>query len=428
MRKSKNDDAWKKIFEEHQILNKLENSDYIKISSSQIKNITGREARVMTKFDHKSQLPKLFASNNLSILPISRGEYIIGRFETFHTFNEDNSKIKKIGFPSFLESLTIEDITSEATAINCAFISGIISDFAKESSLHQTVNGRMSSSEFTFNINSSNSLCEISVKNSQIEIDGGYEGDNSLIIIEAKNYISDNFLIRQLFYPYRLWTGKINKKVRPVFLTYTNGVFHLREYIFENDEHYNSIKLVRQKKYTFQDAVINIETIKQILNSIEIVSEPEIPFPQADSFERIISLCELLKQKDILTTEEIFQNHDVGRRDINYYCRAGEYLKLLERRRVDGSTFWILTRSSKRILTLSIIERQIEFAKLILSHAVFNDVLKVYLKNGLAPTKKEIISIMCSHNLWNISAETTYQRRSSTIISWIDWIVSLVEE
>ena len=426
MSKSKNDDAWEKIFDKYKIINILEKSDSFLISSNDINNF--RQARLMTKFDHRSQLPTLFADNNLSILPVSRGSYIIGEFETFHTFSKDDTKIKKIDFPIFLESLSHENITSEATAINCAFVSEIIHDFTCENLLHPTVSGRMSSSSFDFDINSSNGLFKVGVENSQIEIDGGYEGDNSLNIIEAKNYISDDFLVRQLFYPYRLWSGKINKRIRSIFLTYTNGIFHLREYSFKDSGYYNSIELVKQRKYAFKDTVINIETIQKILNSTKIIDETEIPFPQADSFERVINLCELLNQKDSLTKEEITQNYDFEARQTNYYGNAGKYLKLLERRQINDSTSWFLTDKGRSILNLSIVDRQIEFTKLILSHAVFNDVLKVYFKTGQIPTKQEIVPIMRSHDLWNISAETTYERRSSTIISWINWIISLVEE
>ncbi len=310
MSESKNDSAWGKLFEKYQILARLENSDYFSISSREIKEF--REARLMTKFDHRSQMPKIFSDNKLSILPVSRGDYIIGRFETFHNFTQVKDKIetKKITFPTFIESLNPEDITSEATAINCAFISGIIQDFTGESALHPTISGRMSSLSFDFNIdmNAGKKLLHVKVCNSQIEIDGGYEGDDSLIIIEAKNDISDDFIVRQLFYPYKLWIKKVTKKVRPVFLTYTNGVFHLREYIFSNRDHYNSIQLVKQKRYEIQEeGTINIEVIQKILASIVITKEPSVAFPQADLFPRIINLCELLKHKFILNKEEIIK-------------------------------------------------------------------------------------------------------------------------
>lgn len=207
MNKSKNDIAWEKLFEKYRILEKLANNERILISSTEINQF--REARLMTKFDHRSQLPKLFIEHKLSILPTSRGTYEIGMFETFCDFNKEEVEVTSIEFPTFLESIDHKDITSEAIAINCAFVSKILHDFTGEENLLPTVSGRMSSSLFDFTINSKQNTVNINVENSQIEIDGGFEGDTSLILIEAKNYISDDFLIRQLYYPYRLWSNKI---------------------------------------------------------------------------------------------------------------------------------------------------------------------------------------------------------------------------
>ena len=103
MSNSKNDHAWGKIFEKYNILDKILQTGHIEITATKINEF--REARLMTKFDHKSQLPKLFADNKLSILPTSRGGYLIGEFETFCDFNTEEIPVSSIEFPSFLESL-----------------------------------------------------------------------------------------------------------------------------------------------------------------------------------------------------------------------------------------------------------------------------------------------------------------------------------
>lgn len=427
MGKSKNDLAWKQLFDKHDILEKISTSGHLILSSSEI-NVF-REARLMTKFDHKSQLPKLFSDNNLSILPTSRGGYVIGTFDAFFDFDkEDNIPIEKMEFPSFLESLNHREITSEATAINCAFVSKILQNFTGEQNLLPTVSGRMSSSSFDFKINDSKGLFNVSVGNSQIEIDGGYEGDNSLNLIEAKNYISDDFLVRQLYYPYKLWSNKISKQVRPIFLTYTNGIFHLREYEFENPDHYNSLKLINQKKYTVEDSSFNSETIDEVLRSVQIVKEPEIPFPQADNFERIINLCELLKEKGFISKEEITQNYDFDSRQTDYYSNAGKYLGLLDFGRENNQVGCFLTKKGNQIFNLSLIDRQIEFVKLILSHKPFNKTLSISFKNGEIPSRDEIVEIMKETKLYNVNGESTFKRRASTITGWINWILSKLEE
>lgn len=425
MSRSKNDIAWEKIFEKYCILDRLANNERVSISSAEINDF--REARLMTKFDHRSQLPELFAKHKLSILPTSRGTYEIGAFETFCDFNKEDIEIVTVGFPTFLESIDYKDITSESIAINCAFVSKILHDFTDEENLFPTVSGRMSSSLFGFAIKSNQGVFRINVENSQIEIDGGFEGDNSLNLIEAKNYISDDFLIRQLYYPYRLWSDKIVKRVRPIFLTYSNGIFDLREYEFTNPELYNSIRLLRHKKYAVQERDINIENIQNILDNVQVAKEPELPFPQADSFERVINLCELLKQKGFISKEDITHNYDFAHRQTDYYSNAAKYLGLIEGRCENQQIGCTLTQDGNRIFNLPIIERQLEFVRLILSRAAFKNTLKLYFDKGDVPTKDEVIEIMKDARLYNIDSEQTYRRRASTVISWINWILELIE-
>lgn len=88
----------------------------------------------------------------------------------------------------------------------------------------------MSSENFSFYASLYNDDVAISsfinVENSQIEIDAAFEGIRSLAFMEAKRDLSDNFLIRQLYYPFRTWQRKMgDKPVRPVFLIYSNSIF-----------------------------------------------------------------------------------------------------------------------------------------------------------------------------------------------------------
>ncbi|MDM8313095.1 transcriptional regulator, partial [Clostridium cadaveris] len=216
MSKSKNDLAWEQLFNKYNIIHEIELNGKYEITAKQINEV--REARLMTKFDHKVNLPKIFADNKLAILPITRGSYVISKFEAYSKFEDINTEIVRVQFPEHITSINYGNITSEAMAINCAYVSGIIQDFLEDEAILPTVSGRMSSDEFAFKINSKEDKMHIDVKNSQIEIDGGYEGIETLSLIEAKNTLSDDFIIRQLYYPYRLWSQKIEKQVRPIFM------------------------------------------------------------------------------------------------------------------------------------------------------------------------------------------------------------------
>lgn len=233
MSKSKNDIAWEFLFNKYNIISEVERSGKFEITSKQINEV--REARLMTKFDHKVNLPKVFADNKLSILPITRGSYIISKFEAYSSFENINPEVVRVQFPEYITSIDYENISSEAMAINCAYVSGIIHDFVDDDEIVPTVSGRMSSDLFSFKIKDINSdEMEVEVENSQIEIDGGYEGVKTLSLIEAKNSLSDDFIIRQLYYPYRLWSNKIDKKVKPIFMVYSNGIYNLYEYEFKD--------------------------------------------------------------------------------------------------------------------------------------------------------------------------------------------------
>ncbi len=431
MSDSKNDIAWEKLFRKYNILEQIKNAGHFEISSAKINEF--REARLMTKFDHESQLPKLFSQNKLSILPISRGGYCIGTFDAYYHFKDEPIEITQIEFSPVLESLNFRDITSEATAINCTFVTRILQDFTNEEELFPTVSGRMSSSSFQFMINSAIGSFNINVGNAQVEIDGGFEGEKSLNLIEAKNYISDDFLIRQLYYPFKLWTGKIEKQVRPIFLTYSNGFFHLREFSFTKTNHYNSIVLLRQKKYTLIDSRFNLEMLIQLIDKTKTIAEPEIPFPQADNFNRVINLCELISQNQMMTKEQYLQDFDFGAidpRQHDYYTNAARYLGLVEKTidPVNKQLSFILSNLGKKIMNAPLFERQKEFIKLIIAHKVFKQSLKLYLDTSEVPAKEQIVEIMRNSKLYRIESDSTFHRRASTILSWVSWIINQIEE
>jgi hypothetical protein len=423
---TKNDIAWKKLFKKYDISKRIATDGIYEIKSAEINEF--REARLMTKFDYISQLPEIFADSNFSILPISRGSYVISDIDTFKDFETESPAITKVNFPNNIESIDYNNITSESAALNCVYVLGIIEDFVQEEELKPTVNGRMSSSVFDFKINSKRGIRNIKVINSQVEIDGGYEGNESLSLIEAKNSISADFLVRQIFYPYKLWRNKVTKEVRSLFLTYTNGIFHFREYEFTDPNHYNSLRLIREKIYTIREHGSTIKPIKEILSKVEIVSEPSIPFPQADSFERIINLCELLNENSSLSREYITINYDFNVRQTNYYTDAGRYLGLIDKKTENKEVMYFLTKTGKELFRTSIAERQLKFIEQILSHAVFNKVLKLYFENGDVPNNHKIVQIMKESNLYNIDSDTTFYRRASTISRWIVWITEQIED
>ena len=238
MSDSLNERAWRILFQRHRILDKIERNGVFYISANQIK--AEREPRLMAKFDHTINLPKIFADNGLSILPITRGDYAIAHFDAYHAFEPISSEIHQVTMPPYIQSINSNSIPSEAIALNCAIATGIIADFTGDIDIIPTVSGRMGSGNFDFNIRDTltNRQLTVDVSNSQIEIDAAYEGVNYLSLLEAKRDISEDFLVRQLYYPYRVWQSRVTKPVKPIFLVYSNGIYHLYEYRFKNPNEY----------------------------------------------------------------------------------------------------------------------------------------------------------------------------------------------
>lgn len=426
MNNTKNEAAWRKIFEKYKILENIEKYGVFEITSAQINEF--REARLMTKFDHKNNLPEIFKQHRLSILPITRGSYLISQFEAYKEFEEKENKITKVSFPAYIETINSSDITSESVALNCAYISGILNDFLEDEDLLPTINGRMSSEIFSFRIKTvSGNNIKVDVNNSQIEIDGGYEGRKTFSLIEAKNSLSSDFLVRQIYYPYRLWSNKVTKKVKPIFLIYSNGIFTLYEYYFQEPDNYNSLVLIKQKKYSIEETKITFEDILKVFHNTRIVNEPQIPFPQADSFERVINLCELLNNSS-LTKDEITANYDFDPRQTNYYTDAGRYLGLINKDRNNGTILFSITDEGRKLFKLKYKSRQLKLVELILSHKVFHEVFRLYITEGIIPPKNRIIKIMKDSNLFNVYSESTFARRASTITGWINWIFQLTKK
>lgn len=422
-----NDKAWEQLFEKYNILENIEKYGHFEISSKAINEV--REARLMAKFDHTINLPRIFTEHKLSILPITRGDYVIAKFDAYHKFEESSSEITNYSIPNYIQSLDSNNIPSETIALNCAVAAGIIEDFLEDDKLISTVSGRMGSGVFDFNIDNADDSTSstITVTNSQIEIDAAYEGINSLALFEAKRDISEDFLVRQLYYPYRVWQSHISKPVRPLFLVYSNGIYRLYEYEFKDPNNYSSIHLVKQKNYTIEDNTITASDIQNILNSIKFEEEPKLPFPQADSIERVINLCELLFNEE-LSKDNITEKYAFDSRQSDYYTNAARYLGLVDKTNKDSKSIYNLTDEGISILKLNYKQRQLALCECILKHEVFSKILSSYFQNGTMPSKDKIVEFMKESHLYNISKDKTYYRRASTIIHWINWIVGLINE
>ncbi len=382
----------------------------------------------MAKFDHHMNLPLLFQKNKLSILPVSRSKYVIGKFDTYQKVRYNDEYKQSISLPSVIESIDYTNIYSEAAALLCAYNAGVFDDLFGEE-FRFTLNGRMSTGIFDFNIRNlvKPTPYSVNVQNAQCEIDAGFESLNYLLLVEAKNFTVDDFLIRQLYFPYRLWSGKVSKKVLPVFMTYSNDVFSFFVYDFENANDYNSLILREQRHYAISDDTITLAEIHDLHETTTALREPEIPFPQADSFERVVDLLGLLMDGD-LNSEQITMNYQFERRQTNYYTDAARYLGLVEKRTEENQTVYSLSPKGREIMLKRHKHKVLALMECMFQHEVFSRSYSLMKRLGEVPSVHQIFDIMRQCTIWNVNSDSTRERRASTVRHWIGWITQQVNE
>ena len=422
--KTKNDIAWEQLFADYSILEQVKKNGHFVINSTQINVI--RESRLMAKFDQLINLPQIFSDNSLSILPVSRSEYIIGTFNAHRKVEYDKSvRPEPISFPPDIQSIDPYDIYSEAIALNYVFNADIINELVDEKTFH-TVSGRMSTAKFNFSIANSSLSSQpyrIDVENSQCEIDGGYEGEHSFVLVEAKNYAVEDFLVRQLYYPYRLWSSKLTKRVIPVLMTFSQDIFDFFIYEFINDIEYSSLQLVKQKRFALAPEPITTNDISTVLTRTRIVSEPRgASLPQADSFDKIMDFLSLLTNNRTLTKDEMTARYQFDVRQTQYYASAGRYLGLIDSFTDvnTGDVTYKLTNEAELIFRQRHKQKHLGIIRKIFEHVVYNEVFQLALQLGNVPSNEEISQIIIRKGI-NISG-TTVPRRASTVRGWTEWI------
>jgi len=424
------DAAWSSVLEAYpQILEVTERGGVYEIQASDIKRF--REPRLMTKFDTSANLPFSLKRHRLDVLPNSRHSYLIGRFSLYESFPDiTNLRPERITLPEF-ETLRVERLTSEVNAINALKASGALELFLGERRLFETFGGRMGTSDFEFDVDlDDGSLTEVSVHAAQLEIDGGFESESSIVIMEAKNVLHKDFHVRQLYYPYRKYFGSVRKPIRLVFSQYTNLTYYLHEYAFQDFYSYSSIKHLSSRIFTFEDAQISASDLWEAWEKTRIVTDDNrervrIPFPQADRFEIVLSLLEHIASfDDGMNISEVAEFIGYVPRQANYYPGAGEYLGLFDR---SDRGKVKLTQLAKDILTFEHRDRQLAYAQLMFRHEIFHRLFPIAYESGTLPSRSRILEVMRELNVCNVEVSTA-PRRASTVLGWLRWLMLLPDE
>ncbi len=378
------------------------------ITADEIKKITSAEPRILAKMDNSKELPDVFKRNGYFLLPVKNGEYAIVRGNGFHLLEAKNRDIEKYVSRINFQLTTAGRGSSEMQYLDYSFNSGALEKILGIEPLYQSIRGREYSKEFSFNVNNV-LLNTVSV---QIEVDSGLEGENSIVLIEAKMNVPEDFIIRHLFYPFNHFK-KIapEKEVIPVFFTYEKkqNTYTVWIYKFSDPKNYNSIQLKEVRSFQIAtEHELKLEDIhpKGIVKYKDLI-------PQANSLDKVIELVFKVNEgvDNYLKIAEYFGFHG---RQSSYYEEAAEALGLVFTK--NGK--YQLTDVGKIFVGLPAEKRNIFIIELLSEFTLVKRGLDILKARGELQFNDLELIIQTASSLTG----STVVRRASSLMSWFKWM------
>ena len=419
---------WSEILGRREISAPISHDGFFQISSQTLNEISkplgGPDARNLVKFDSSDQLPSPLKNMGLSILPISRGEFLVGKFKVYlATPDEDlrQSPIRSFADSGRFETLDTSDLNSESKALMAAYSTGIIADFLGDEA-HHTGFGKTSAEQFSFTapLVEHGRLPVNIVSGTPMEIDGVYETRKIIGLVEAKNKRQRDFHVRQLYYPFRSLALKHSKPLAPILMTQSGGVFEFRQVNFRDHLDISSFEISKFARYAITPDRLTIAELKNHCNEVKKRTLPDgETFPQADQFEKVFHVVTCLARNPMNKTQ-IAELFGYAPRQGDYYAKAGEYLGLVEK----TGSYYRASKAGISLVQMSGVEQLRAISKLLLETPTIRDIfLETVKSRGRLPVRAALGFMR--HNDDNVGLNaTTERRRVNTALDWVDWILS----
>jgi hypothetical protein len=253
---SKTTEIWTHIFEQikYDLLeDKIITATEIKNAG---KNWTGKsnqfEPRLLCKQDSEEDRPEIFKKNNLCIISIKNGDYLLTKNNIYFPLKYQNDTVWPITRIS--DSLILNIGNSESSLLDNLRYSGIFEtdDFLGEPILF----GPLLSGRHRCSFHTKIGTKEISIEGSQYETDACYESQNKVLLIECKSKNKmESFNIRQLYYPYKVIFDKVagKKQIIPLFINKNkDNTIHIWKFQFADANVMTSLEQIDYKVYKFE--------------------------------------------------------------------------------------------------------------------------------------------------------------------------------
>lgn len=396
-------DAWDKIFAHYNLLEELSTNNFFDISAKELKEVGGEEPRILTKIDCYEDLPPIMQAHDFAILAIRNGTYRIAAVNPFIQIQEDiETEIIEIDPPKDLICLDPFDVRGESAALDLSAASKIHDQvFGGPSKL--VIRGRRFAN-LSFDLGN----IKYDIEGVQIEVDGGYETNDSINLVEAKIGYRSNLSIRQLLYPQLYWQDQVNgRKQVNSFIFYLHGdVFRYIPYIYRGNKGYADHSQEKAFRFKLPSSGFKLTDIK----TSPCLVRTDCPFPQADRFDRVDNMLIYAIGKAHISKDTLDSLFNINPRQVDYYTNVLKWMGL-----ADGGSVFGLTEKGNEIAQLPFHKRMQEMSKIVFSEPIFNKRLR-----GEPIDDKD-------YEIYSIPSTSTRDRRMKTVDAWIKYFRETLE-
>ncbi len=204
------------------------------------------EPRLLCKMDSNKSRPKIFRDNDIYILSIENGTYMLIKQNIYVPLTRYYCAANLIRNKN--DSLILDMGQSETSMLDKMKYNGIFNDIIGEPIMY----GPLLGGRHRCNFNTILGSQTLQIKGSQYETDGCYETKNYICIVEAKSCECEDFNIRQLYYPFREVYKKVGdkKKIRCLFIYKDKRkTIHIHKFKWNNYEKMLDIENIGYYRY-----------------------------------------------------------------------------------------------------------------------------------------------------------------------------------
>lgn len=379
------------------------------VTAKEIHRHLAVEPRLLASMDSSKRLPPTFSRNGIFVVPLSRERYALVHGKGYHELEDPGDAVDfEARLPTSLATLAYG--SGENRFLLHAYHSGLISHFSGVASLYQTVSGKMGSKEFSFHVDGSP---ELSVQNAGMELDAGYEGAGDILLFEGKATPRTDFLIRQLYYPYRAFRAWVpRKRVRPFFFVADpdEATYTFWEYEWSDPSDYEAIRCVRAARFRVVEARTPPDDLE------DVAPDPAADrVPQADDLSKVVELP-ILIEAGIATAQAWSKHYDISPRQGSYYRQAAEALGFV---RLEEDRF-ALTPEGRRYVGLPQDARERLIAERLLRNPLLNAVFVLVRSKGEEGVGDLEVARMIETR--SRLRGSTPLRRAKTVRSYFRWL------